>query len=609
VAIAERAVGAVAGANSGNVTGVLPTNSLDDILLAWAVQHDNVASTLAGFVFLGGVPNGAAMTLRLFGKRSNGAESAPLLTHAGGGTVHLVIASYSGVDNTLTIGVGAGAILRDLQTQTGNAATSPLTVTFPAISGVVAGDMVVCIGAQDTTDTSGGIGANWTPPATFTERIDTGRVGASSSNLSELADKLSGSGASVTASANNAGFAGTQNWEGLQLALSSAVGTPAATAPPPRNVLAEMLSGRLGAWLRAVAFQLIAPIRAAGAGAAGTVYAETGSIAAGGALSGADVYESAEAGSVLAGGLLSGADVAERAEAGSVLSSGLVSGADATTRAETGSLTTGGLLSGADAYQATEAGSVLAGGLLSGADVHEAVETGTVGANGLLSGASSTPLKIKAGSILSSGLLSGADVHEAVETGAVIAGALLSGADAATRAEAGALIAGALLSGADADIFVEAGSVATAALLSGTSQKVGAGKAGSVTAGGLLSGADVSERAESGTVLASGLVSAADAHTATEAGSLVASVLLSGADAHVAARTGSIAVFGELRGPADRTKPSLSFYGPPSPAAGAFGAPSPSGGYGPPSLAAATFGAPSPAAVSFGEPSPGQEEL
>lgn len=225
LAIAFRAAGAVAGANSGNVASIgLPAgHTTNDILELWAVQHDNVASTVSGYTLLGSATNGASMTLRVFGKRDGGAESAPTLTHASGGTVHCAIVAYSGVDTGLTIGVGAGAILRDIQFQTGSG-TGAITVTCPAITGAVTNDMDQTIGAGDTTDTSGAATGNWTPPSTFTERFDNGRVGATSSNYSGFSEKLSGSGGSVTTAGNGTGFAGTQNWIGCQLALSSATG-------------------------------------------------------------------------------------------------------------------------------------------------------------------------------------------------------------------------------------------------------------------------------------------------------------------------------------------------------------------------------------------------
>lgn len=227
MAIAHQSTGLVAGADSGNITGNLPgTHGLNSILLAWAVQHDNVASTLSAssgaYTLIASITNGAAMVFKLFAKRDNGAETAPTLTHPAGASVHLVISSYSGVDPALSLGIGAGAIIRDLQSSTGSSATgAAFNITTPALTGLVSGDMRLNLAAHDGTDTSGGgVGADFTPPAGFTERIDTGWDSAQS-NLSELADFLSSASATTSTSANNEAFGLTRNWIGIQFALSS----------------------------------------------------------------------------------------------------------------------------------------------------------------------------------------------------------------------------------------------------------------------------------------------------------------------------------------------------------------------------------------------------
>jgi hypothetical protein len=224
MAIAFRSVGAVAGADSGNVASIgLPAgHTTDDVLILVAVQHDNVASTVSGYTLIDSQTNGASMTVRIFAKYDGGAESAPTLTHSGGGTTHCWIAAYSGVEAGLTLGIGASSLFHDSQNTTGSG-TGTLTVTAPALSGLEAGDMRLNICAHDGTDTSGAITADWTPTSGFTERADTGRIGASSANNSELSDFLSSALAGTSASGNANGAAGTRNWIGFQMALNGEV--------------------------------------------------------------------------------------------------------------------------------------------------------------------------------------------------------------------------------------------------------------------------------------------------------------------------------------------------------------------------------------------------
>jgi len=223
VAIAFRAVGALAGADSGNVASIgLPAgHTTDDILLLVANQFDNVASTVSGYTLVASATNGSTCAVRIFAKRDNGAESAPTLTHAAGGVVSCWIAAYSGVPNTLTVGTGAGSIIRDVQNNTGTGNTQ----TTPALSGLLSGDMRLTLIGQTGSDTSGGATANYSPSVGFTERIDNGRISATTGHaVGTIDDFLSSSSASTTQAGNATGFAPTVSWIGFQLALASSAG-------------------------------------------------------------------------------------------------------------------------------------------------------------------------------------------------------------------------------------------------------------------------------------------------------------------------------------------------------------------------------------------------
>lgn len=231
MALAWRATGALAGADSGNVASVgLPAgHTTDDILVLHAVQFDNVASTVTGWTLIASQTNGTSMTTRVFAKRDNGAESAPTLTHASGGVVHCAIHAISGVDNTLAVATpGAGSVFRDAQSQTGSTASE----TFPSLTGTVAADLEIALLTQTGNDTSGAAANNWSAqPIGFTERFDNGRVSLGAGHsVAEVNTKV-GTAASGSNTGNATGFAGTINWIGFQICISSDVGTPATVAP------------------------------------------------------------------------------------------------------------------------------------------------------------------------------------------------------------------------------------------------------------------------------------------------------------------------------------------------------------------------------------------
>jgi len=241
VAIAFRAVGALAGADSGNVASIgLPAgHTTDDILLLQSIQFDNVASTVSGYTLVASATNGSTCTVRIFAKRDGGSEAAPTLTHAAGGETSCWIAAYSGVPNTLSIGTGAGSIIRDVQNNTGTGNTQ----TTPALSGLISGDMRLTLIGQTGPDTSGGATLNYSPSVGFTERIDNGRIHPTLTGhaIGTIDDFLSSSSASTSQAGNATGFAPTVSWIGFQLALASSAG--AASVPLGDPQLFNELSG------------------------------------------------------------------------------------------------------------------------------------------------------------------------------------------------------------------------------------------------------------------------------------------------------------------------------------------------------------------------------
>lgn len=240
LAIGFRAVGARSTANSGNLASIaLPTgHTTNDILFLFAAQGDNVASTVSGYTLLGSTTNGTGAAFRIFGKRDGGSEAAPTLTHTGGSTSIAWIAAYSGVDSTLTIGTGAGAILRDIQFQNGASAGST-TCTAPALSNVVSGDMRIAAGMFSQASTDGATTNNWGVFTGFTERADyTSAVTGSIVTSGALDDLLAtGSAGSATSTIAYTGTITNMVNIGCQLALSSATGGAAALRAAQRVIL------------------------------------------------------------------------------------------------------------------------------------------------------------------------------------------------------------------------------------------------------------------------------------------------------------------------------------------------------------------------------------
>jgi uncharacterized protein YjbI with pentapeptide repeats len=351
---------------------------------------------------------------------------------------------------------------------------------------------------------------------------------------------------------------------------------------------------------------------------------ETGSVIAGGLLSGADAHTASRTGSVITGTLLSGADIYTSSETGSLTAAGFVAGADVYTSSETGSLVTTGLasaadastmnragstlagatVSGADVYTATETGSVTTGTSLSGVDIYTSSETGSLTLNGFLAGAD-VFTSTETGSVTTQGLTSGADAHTADRTGSVTAGGLVSGADAHTAVRAGSVTAGSSLTGADVYTSVETGSLLTQVILSGTYTKIASSnfvKAGSILAGTILSAADAYEATETGLLSVRMILGGADMFASTETGVLTTAVLPSAADQVTFTETATVAAGTLVQGgrthTADRTGSLLTFtrlYGTSvwvpvqATSAGEFDQPTIDGRHGPASLTAAGF--------------------
>jgi hypothetical protein len=237
MAIAFRALGTTSKVASGNLAAVgLPAGHVaNDILVLFTSQQDNVVCSVTGWTRISGVNNSTNCRQEIWVKRDNGSESAPTVTHASGGVTNAVIAAYSGVDSGLTVGTGAGAIVRDLQTAASAAAST--TCTGPALTGVVAGDMRIFLGMFTCNDTSGATTNNWSTVTSFTERRDDcsslGGAWATSFAVDDLL--AAGSAGSITSTCNGSTFTFTTGRNiGCQLALSSDVSGVAQDTPELR---------------------------------------------------------------------------------------------------------------------------------------------------------------------------------------------------------------------------------------------------------------------------------------------------------------------------------------------------------------------------------------
>lgn len=233
MAIAFRAIGTTSKVASGNMSPGLPTGHVaNDILLLFTSQQDNVNCSVTGYTLLSRVTNAANCQMEIWAKRDGGSESAPTVTHTAGGVSNAVIAAYSGVDSGLTVGTGAGSIIRDLQTATSAAAST--TCTGPALTGVVSGDERIFYGMFTVNDTSGATTNNWSTVTGFTERRDDCSALSGAWATSFAVDDLlaTGSAAQVTSTCNGSTFTFTTGRNiGCQMALSSAVSGGAQDTP------------------------------------------------------------------------------------------------------------------------------------------------------------------------------------------------------------------------------------------------------------------------------------------------------------------------------------------------------------------------------------------
>jgi hypothetical protein len=233
--IVFRALGTTSKVASGNMSPGLPAGTAqNDIVVLVTSQQDNVSCSVTGYTRVSAVNNTTNCRQEIWIKRAGASESAPTVSHTGGGVSNAVIAAYSGVDTGLTIGVGAGAVVRDLQTASGAAAST--TCTGPALTGVVLYDMRIFAGMFAVNDTSGVASNNWTTVSGFTEERDdcSALTGAWATSFAYDDVRATGSAGSITSTCNGGGFTATTLVNiGCQLALSSDVsggGTPTIAA-------------------------------------------------------------------------------------------------------------------------------------------------------------------------------------------------------------------------------------------------------------------------------------------------------------------------------------------------------------------------------------------
>lgn len=157
--------------------------------------------------------------------RDDGALANPTVVHASATITNAIIVAVSGVDS------GLADPFRDIQNQTG---TSTTTVTAPALTGVVSGDLLLFYGLFTVNDTSGATTNNWGTVSGFTEDKDDcsslGGAWAVSFGIDDLV--ATGSAGSVTSSVGWTGaFGATFGWIGWQMALSSASSASATSLP------------------------------------------------------------------------------------------------------------------------------------------------------------------------------------------------------------------------------------------------------------------------------------------------------------------------------------------------------------------------------------------
>lgn len=226
MALAVRSIGAVKTATTGNLASIAlgAGHVLNDINFLCFDEDSNVPEGCTGYTQLGTVTNGANQRASVWAKRDNGAEAAPTITRALGGDATAFSVCCSGVDSGLTIGTVAGAILRDIQSQTGTGDLTPsFNVTGAALTGGVSGDLNIFFGSFVATgDTAGDPAPVWTPPAGFTERLDNVWAVDLSGISNTFADVLaSGSIGSCTATTKWESTV-SPKWVGWHMALSSA---------------------------------------------------------------------------------------------------------------------------------------------------------------------------------------------------------------------------------------------------------------------------------------------------------------------------------------------------------------------------------------------------
>ena len=234
MAIALRGLGTTSKVASGNMTpGFAAGHTLDDIHVLLTNQQDNVSCSVSGWtnIAAGTGNNGTSNRVEMWAWRDDNVTAAPTVTHTAGGVSNAVILCFSGVDNTFTVGAaGAGSIFRDVQKQTGNSQT---TVTAPALTGVVSGDMRGFFGEFTVNDTSGTTTNNWGTVTGWTEDRDdcsalTG-AWASSFGVDHLA--ATGSAGSVSSTVGWVGGFVSWQWQAIQFALAIDAGGGAASGP------------------------------------------------------------------------------------------------------------------------------------------------------------------------------------------------------------------------------------------------------------------------------------------------------------------------------------------------------------------------------------------
>lgn len=134
VTVSYRNSGAVASAASGNVTPTLASLEINALLICLVEQHDNVAISFpAGWTQLYSISTSATQRASAFYKKAAATETAPLITHTGGGSITAQCSTFRGGNGVNPLDVAIAA----------QYAASSTSVTSGSLSTLAANDFML----------------------------------------------------------------------------------------------------------------------------------------------------------------------------------------------------------------------------------------------------------------------------------------------------------------------------------------------------------------------------------------------------------------------------------------------------------------------------------